>query len=132
MEEKAQEEYMRAFLYLEKKRGKLSQSELASYLGISKAGVSGMMQILSKKGFVRKSAYKAPSLTEKGKTLAKKITFKHRVIEHFLASKLKMPATKVHAEACRLEHALSDDAARRLYKFLGKPKKDPHGSPISP
>jgi len=123
---------MRAFLYLQKKRGMLSQSELASYLGISKAGVSEMMHILSKKGLVKKAAYKPPALTKKGEALAKKMTFKHRLIEHFLASKLKMPAKKVHKEAEMLEHALSDDAAGRLYKFLGKPKKDPHGSPICP
>ena len=130
MAKTAQEDYTRAFSYLEKKRGKLSQSELASYLGVSKAGVSEMMRMLCKKGLVKKSPYKAPSLTAKGETLAKKMTFKHRILEHFLASKLKMPAKNVHAEACRLEHALSDDAARRLYNFLGKPKKDPHGSPI--
>lgn len=131
MAKTAQEDYVRASFYLWQKRGMLSQSELASYLGISKAGVSGMMRMLSKKGLVKKAPYAKPQLTRKGKALAKKMTFKHRLLELFLASKLKMPATRVHAEACRLEHALSDDAAGRLYKFLGKPKKDPHGSPIS-
>jgi Mn-dependent DtxR family transcriptional regulator len=36
----------------------------------------------------------------------------------------------VHAEAHKLEHAFSDSVIKRLAKFLGNPKTDPHGKKI--
>jgi DtxR family transcriptional regulator, Mn-dependent transcriptional regulator len=36
----------------------------------------------------------------------------------------------VHAEADRLEHALSDELEARIDKALGYPTHDPHGDPI--
>jgi DtxR family Mn-dependent transcriptional regulator len=41
-----------------------------------------------------------------------------------------MPAETVHAEAHRLEHALSDEVIDRLDAWLGRPGHDPHGQPI--
>jgi DtxR family Mn-dependent transcriptional regulator len=126
-----EEEYMRAFLYLEKKKGAARASDLAAYLGISKAGVSEMLRSLSLRGLLKAKPYSPAKLTRKGLSLAKKMTFKHRVLEVFLSRKLGMSAKSVHGEASRLEHAISDAALRRLYSFLGKPKYDPHGSAIS-
>ena len=36
----------------------------------------------------------------------------------------------VHAEAERLEHAISDEVLDRLDALLGHPQADPHGDPI--
>jgi DtxR family transcriptional regulator, Mn-dependent transcriptional regulator len=36
----------------------------------------------------------------------------------------------VHAEADRLEHAISEDLERRIDEALGQPTHDPHGDPI--
>jgi DtxR family Mn-dependent transcriptional regulator len=36
----------------------------------------------------------------------------------------------VHAEAERLEHAVSDELIERMAERLGNPKVDPHGDPI--
>ena len=58
------------------------------------------------------------------------MNFKHRVIETFLFKKLKMGKNEIHAEACEIEHSMSDDAVNRLYNFNGKPKRDPHGREI--
>ncbi len=37
---------------------------------------------------------------------------------------------EIHAEACQMEHAISDRLADRLEVMLGYPKVDPHGHPI--
>ena len=131
VEDKAAEEYIRAFYYLEKKNGQARASELARYLGVSKAGVSEMLRSLARRGLVRVKKYSPARLTPRGSALARKMTFKHRVLESFLSGKLHMPLGNVHEEASRLEHAISDDAVMRLYRLLGRPKKDPHGSRIS-
>ncbi len=130
MENKAAEEYIRAFYYLQKKRGKAQSSELARYLKVSKAGVSEMLRTLSRRGLVKVRRYSPARLTAKGADLARKMTFKHRVLELFLVKKLRLPEDRVHDEASNLEHAISDDAIMRLYRLLGRPKRDPHGQPI--
>jgi DtxR family Mn-dependent transcriptional regulator len=41
-----------------------------------------------------------------------------------------MPLHAVHAEADRLEHAISEELERRIDDALGRPAYDPHGDPI--
>ncbi len=41
-----------------------------------------------------------------------------------------MPIDEVHAEADRLEHALSEELEARIDETLGFPTHDPHGDPI--
>lgn len=131
MGSKSEEDYVRALYYLRTKNGSAQSSQLASYLGVSKPGVSEMLGRLDKSGLVKKHFYGEATLTRKGLQLARKMTFRHRVLESFLSSSLKVPSGRVHAEACALEHAISDDTARRLYLLLGKPSSDPHGQPIN-
>ncbi len=89
-----------------------------------------MLVFLDRAGLVKRRRYGLASLTRRGRSLARKMTFKHRVLESFLSKKLGMRASLVHREACALEHAASDDVIARLYKFLGRPSADPHGQPI--
>jgi DtxR family transcriptional regulator, Mn-dependent transcriptional regulator len=128
----AEEEYLRAFYYLQEKKGVARLTDLAFYLKVSKAGVSEMISSLSSRGLVRHQPYSPAMLTQKGLSIARKMTFKHRVLELFLSQKLGFAADRVHEEASRLEHAASDEMIRRLYHLMGKPKADPHGSPIYP
>ena len=130
MRSETAEEYLRAILFLRQKRGVARASELAKYLNISKAGVSESLHSLSSAGLAKQAPYGPIHLTPKGQRLASKMTFKHRVIELFLAKTLHLPKGDVHDEASKLEHAASDETVRRLYSFLGKPKRDPHGQPI--
>ncbi len=55
---------------------------------------------------------------------------KHRLAEVLLVEVLKVPWPQVHDEACRLEHAISDNLERHLVALLGDPGACPHGSPI--
>ena len=55
---------------------------------------------------------------------------RHRLLETFLHRSLRMPLERLHAEAERIEHVISDDVALRIAKMLGHPKADPHGHPI--
>jgi DtxR family Mn-dependent transcriptional regulator len=57
---------------------------------------------------------------------------RHRLVETFLVNVLGLAPDRVHAEAHRLEHALSDEVVERLDRWLGRPHLDPHGSPIPP
>src|SRR3990167_5435918 len=125
------EDYLRVIHRLqEKNAGLASTTETARYLHLSKSTVSERLKELMRAGLVVPDKYSAIRLTARGRRLAQSITFKHRILEVFLHSTLKIPSSKVHAEAHRLEHGISDEVAKKLHRFLGSPKKDPHGMRI--
>ena len=125
------EDYLRAIRRLqEKNAGLASTTETARYLHLSKSTVSERLKELMRDGLVVPDKYSSIKLTSRGRKLAQSITFKHRIVEVFLYSKLGIPRSKVHAEAHRLEHGVSDAVAKKLRHFLGNPKYDPHGMKI--
>ena len=124
------EDYVRAIYLLETKEGEARSKHLADYLKVKKSSVSEMALKLKKVGLVSYERYSGLSLTKKGRDLAEKLTFKHRVIEAFLTKMLKRDKREVHSEAHLLEHAFSDESITRIYSLIGKPKHDPHGELI--
>ncbi|MDO8522240.1 MAG: metal-dependent transcriptional regulator [bacterium] len=125
------EDYLRAIHRIqEKNAGLASTTETARYLHLSKSTVSERLKDLMRDGLVVPDKYSSIKLTAHGRKLAQSITFKHRILEVFLHSTLHIPRSKVHTEAHRLEHGVSDGVAKKLHRFLGKPKKDPHGMQI--
>jgi DtxR family Mn-dependent transcriptional regulator len=69
-------------------------------------------------------------LTQRGERLALEILRHHRLLELYLARTLELGLDAVHAEADRLEHALSETLEERIDEALGSPTADPHGDPI--
>ena len=69
-------------------------------------------------------------LTERGRLCALEVLRHHRLLERYLADSLGMSLDEVHAEADRLEHALSEELEARIDAALGYPTHDPHGDPI--
>ncbi len=103
---------------------------LARRLGISDGTASKLIRSLGEAGLVEFAPYGGARLSGRGRRMALKVVRRHRLIELFLATVLEMDWHEVHAEAERLEHAVSDALAERIDKFLGHPKADPHGDPI--
>lgn len=130
MQERTIEEYCRLVDKLDSGSG-VRSSDLSKGLELSKNTVTLTLQKLSREGFVEMKKYGRVRLTLNGSRIAKKMNFKHRVLEAFLFSKLGMNKKKIHEEAGAMEHYVSDDMVRRLYRFLGEPKTDPHGKRIS-
>ncbi len=125
------EDYLRAmYKFVEEGTSEIPITALAKKLGLSKSTVTERVQELARDGFVKQDKYAPVTLTKMGLGIAKKITYKHRVIEVFLHNTLGMNMEKIHEEAHKLEHALSDEVTRLLAKFLNNPTHDPHGSPI--
>jgi DtxR family Mn-dependent transcriptional regulator len=63
--------------------------------------------------------------------IACKVSRKHRLLERFLHDSLSLGNEKVHLEACRMEHSLSDETAAALCDSLKNPRTCPDdGKPI--
>ncbi|MCA9359499.1 metal-dependent transcriptional regulator [Candidatus Kaiserbacteria bacterium] len=124
------EDYVRAIYTLQESSDEAGVTQIADKLGLSKSTVSERLKDLAQDGFVIANPYSQVELTKKGVDAGKKLTYKHRLIEVFLHSVLKVPKDKVHEEAHRLEHACSDEVIQKLAKFLDYPENDPHGTAI--
>lgn len=129
MQEKTIQDYCRAIEKMDRGDG-VRSVDIAKALSLSKNTVALTLRKLASEGFVDMKRYGKARLSGKGAQVARKMNFKHRVIETFLVDKLGMELGKVHEEACAMEHWASDEMIERLYRFIGKPRVDPHGRAI--
>ncbi len=124
------ENYLTAIVRLEDAGTPATTSALADLLDVARPSVTGMLKRLAAAGFVTHERYRAVQLTRRGRQVGQAVIRRHRLVETFLVDVLDMPPERVHAEAHRLEHALSDEVIDRLDAWLGRPQRDPHGQPI--
>jgi DtxR family Mn-dependent transcriptional regulator len=88
-----------------------------------------MLDRLTEDGYVTRDGRRL-SLTDSGRALAEKVVRKHRLAERLLVDVIGLEWHKVHREAGRWEHVISDDVEARLVELLGDPATCPHGNPI--
>ena len=112
------EDYLEAVLVLSGQHD-VRVTDLAEYLGFRKSSVSVAVKGLIQTGFLIKDRRNAIHLTEKGKEAAESTLRKHRFFAGLLA-KAGVEEKKADREACRMEHAISDDSFRKLEKFLAE------------
>jgi DtxR family Mn-dependent transcriptional regulator len=124
------ENYLTAIFRLTRESSTASTSALAEHLGLTAGSVTGMLKRLSDQGLVEHVPYYGSQLTPRGRAQALTLVRRHRLIEQFLVQVLGYAWDSVHAEAERLEHAVSDDLVDRMAAVLGHPSEDPHGAPI--
>jgi DtxR family Mn-dependent transcriptional regulator len=132
MSSKSIEDYLKAIYVLSQNGKSVSTTEIAKHFNIAPASVTEMLKKLAKKGYVRYSPYRGAELARKGFRVAEKVTRKHRLLERFLHDVLRIREDKVHSEACKMEHALSDEAEESLCRFLKHPDRCPDDNKIIP
>jgi len=124
------ENYLKAIYKLQEASPKVSTSALAEYLGVAPPTATNMISRLVDSGLLRHDRYHGVELTEEGARAALEVIRHHRLWELFLAEALQVPLERVHEEAERLEHTLSESLEEHLDRALGYPTVDPHGDPI--
>ena len=123
------EEYLETMLSLAEEGIPVIQARIAERLGRSAPSVSEMLERLIDDGYVSRQGRRL-DLTESGRALAEKVVRKHRLAERLLVDVIGLEWHKVHREAGRWEHVISDDVEARLVDLLGDPATCPHGNPI--
>lgn len=124
------EDYLKAIYRLTLKGEVASTTALAQHLGLAAPSVTGMCKRLAEQGYVRHEPYRGVTLTPHGRRAALRTLRHHRLLEAYLVAFLGYDWDDVHAEAERLEHAVSPELIERMAQALGNPSVDPHGDPI--
>jgi DtxR family Mn-dependent transcriptional regulator len=117
-------------LYKLQGAGRASTSAVADRMGVAPASATSMLKKLAALGLAEHEPYRGARLTSAGERVAIEMIRHHRLLEQYLAQILGVSIDAVHAEADRLEHALSEELEALIDASLGFPTHDPHGDPI--
>jgi DtxR family Mn-dependent transcriptional regulator len=126
----AAQDYLREIYKLQAESGRVRTSTLARRLGVTAPSATAMVKKLASLGLADHQPYRGVRLTATGERSALEVLRHHRLLELYLAQTLEIGLDAVHAEADRLEHALSEELEVRIDEALGSPTQDPHGDPI--
>lgn len=113
----ATENYLEAILILEEKEPRVRSIELSKHLGVSRASVSTAVKKLSTEGYIKVAPNGVLLLTEKGRNLAEIVYDRHCLLRSFLLS-IGVSEACAERDACRLEHALSEESHKKLKEYV--------------
>ena len=118
------EMYMEAVLVLKQKTGFVRSVDVAEYLGYSKPSVSRAMGILRAGNYVQVNPDGGLALTETGRAVAEKIFERHTLLSQLLMA-LGVPEGTAIADACKMEHTISDESFQALKRHMAQLKEKP-------
>lgn len=107
------ENYLEAVLMLEEKNGLVRSVDIANELNFSKPSVSIAMKKLRQSGYIEMDGSSLISLTPAGRAVAESVYERHRILTALLMA-LGVSEENARADACRLEHVLSDESWEKI------------------
>ncbi len=128
----SKEDYLKAILEAESEGHTVIPALLAHWLEVSPPAVTKAVKRLKQDGYIDAKADGALRLTAKGKKTAYRTALRHHLIERMLSEIFGMEWHQIHAEAERLEHAVSPAFEAKLIEKLGNKGTCPHGNGVLP
>ncbi len=113
------EMYLETILILTSESTRVRSIDVVEYMGFSKPSVSRAIGLLKSGGYICVDADGYITLTDAGREIAEKTYDRHRILTDFLIS-LGVPEDIATADACKMEHHLSDESFEALKRHLGK------------
>lgn len=127
----SKEDYLKAIAEAAAEEGTVIAATIARWLRVSPPAVALALRRLLRDKLVAVDRKGRISLTAAGREITDKLRLRHHLVERMLHELLGIEWYKVHDEAERLEHAISDDVERRLIALLGASGRCPHGNQIN-
>ena len=110
------EMYLEAIYVLHEKTGFVRSIDVSEYLGYSKPSVSRAVGILRNGEYIQVDTDGGITLTEKGRDIARKIYARHKLLTDLLV-RIGVSEKTAAEDACKLEHAISDESFEALQKY---------------
>ena len=111
--------HLMAVYHLTREHGYAKPSAIADFLNITKASVSGTLGGLKKADFVVADHQQRYRLSGRGVEIVNTVLAKRHIVMQFLSEILGLPPVVAMADACKIEHLLSQQAADRLTTLVG-------------
>jgi DtxR family Mn-dependent transcriptional regulator len=124
------QDYLKAIYTLAQRERPVTTTGLAAHMDVAPASVTNMVKRLARLRLLQHMPYHGVELTVAGEKVALEVIRHHRLLELYLSRHLGVSLDRVHGEADRLEHVISEDLEERIAVALGEPELDPHGDPI--
>ena len=113
------EMYLETIYLLHKKTGHVHSVDISEHMGYSKPSVSRAVGLLKNGGYITVDPSGHITLTDTGKTVAEKIYERHTVLTNCLV-KLGVDPAVAAEDACKLEHAISDESLQAIKNFINE------------
>ena len=113
------ENYLEIIYLIQQKKGSCRSVDIINELGFTKSSISKAVSNLKNEGFIIVDENKKIILTEKGVFRAKYVYERHTVISEFFQL-IDVPEEVADADACRIEHDISDLTFEKFKSFVNK------------
>ncbi len=127
----SKEDYLKAIAEAESEEGAVIAATVARWLGVTPPAVALALRRLRRDKLAQVDRKGRITLTVAGRKISDRLRFRHHLVERLLHEVLGMEWYRVHEEAERLEHSVSEDLERRLIGKLGRDGLCPHGNQIN-
>ena len=111
------EMYLESILQLSQKQTNVRSIDVSEHMGYSKPSVSRAMGLLRNGGYISVDKDGFITLTDSGREIAQKIFERHTVLTQLLVRLGVSPETAA-ADACKMEHALSDESFEAIKNHI--------------
>ena len=108
------EDYLETILVLQKKLGMVRSVDVARHMEVSKPSVCNAVATLRDGGFLMMDEDHFLHLTDVGREVAEKIYERHCFFTEQLIIAAGVDPKTAEADACRIEHIISDESFSRL------------------
>ena len=116
------EMYLETIYILLAKNGRVRSVDVSEYMGYSKPSVSRAMGLLKTGGYIQVDKDGYITLTKSGLEIASKIYERHTLLTQLLTNLGVSPATAAE-DACKMEHAISDESFRAIKHHIAAYQK---------
>ena len=113
------EMYLESILQLSQQQATVRAIDISEYMGYSKPSVSRAMGLLRNGGYIQVDKDGFITLTDSGREIAQKIYERHTVLTQLLV-RLGISEETAAADACKMEHALSDESFEAIKCHIRK------------
>ena len=115
--------HLTAIMELREKRGYARVTDVAKHLNITTGSASTNLKSLKGKGLIVEDENRFLSLTPEGEAIAKAVMSRKSILELFLTDILKVSHEQAEIDACKTEHLISSETAKKLAKFMDEYKR---------
>ena len=124
------EDYLAVIYVMERDEDEVIAARLAESLEVAPPTVTVTLKRMERDGWIATEQGKDIHLTDKGCEAARSVIRRHMLTEWMLARMLKVPWSRVHAEADQIEHSISEEIESQMRINLDDPQLCPHGNPL--